>query len=128
MRTMITPTPFHIIVENNPAILYASRGGTPDKILPVLNRFLDTFWKERETFGETADTPECLIAQITVRFGFEICEDDFSNLRVGVKYQPSANYLYWVGLDRNVQVWLPGEAYHKNPEIGLYGCHRWQAD
>jgi hypothetical protein len=119
---MITPTPFHVIVEDNPAILYASRGGNPDKILPLLNRFLDTFWKERDTFGETMDTPECLMAQITVRFGFEICEDDFSNLRLGVKYNPSAEYLYWVGLNRKVQVWKAEEAYRQNPTLGIQGC------
>jgi hypothetical protein len=119
---MITPTPFHVIVEDNPAILYASRGGKPDKILPLLNRFLDTFWKERDTFGETMDTPECLMAQITVRFGFEICEDDFSNLRLGVKYNPAAEYLYWVGLNRKVQVWKAEDAYRQNPTLGISGC------
>jgi hypothetical protein len=119
------PHPFHIIVEGNPAIIYASRGGTPEKVLPVLNRFLDKFWKERDTFGEYADTPECLVAQITVRFGFEICEDDFSNLRVGVKFNPTAVYLYWVGLNRELQVWVPEEDYRTNPELGLQGCQRW---
>jgi hypothetical protein len=119
---MMNPTPFHIIVESNPAILYASRGGTPDKILPVLQRFLDKFWKERETFGETIDTPECLLAQITVRFGFEICEDDFSNLRLGIKYNPAAEYLYWVGLNGSLQVWKTEAAYRQEPAIGTAGC------
>jgi hypothetical protein len=118
--------PYHIIVENNPAILYASRGGTPDKILPVLERFLEKFWQERDLSGETGDTPECLLAQITVRFGFEICEDDFSNLRVGVKYKPDVEYLYAISLDRKVNVWLADEAYRKNPDLGLAGCHPWQ--
>jgi hypothetical protein len=117
--------PFHIVVEANPAMIYASRGGSPDKVLPTLKRFLDTFWKERETFGETIDTPECLVAQITVRFGFEICEDDFSNLRVGVNYNAAADYLYWVGLDGHVQVWVTGDRYRQNPTLGVQGCDRW---
>lgn len=121
------PHPCHLIVEGNPALIYASRGGTPDKILPVLERFLTKFWQERDASGEDADTPECLVAQIVVRFGFEICEDDFSNLQVGVKYNPKAKYLYWVAANRQVSVWVAGEAYQKNPAIGLQGCSPWTA-
>ncbi|NJP10999.1 MAG: histidine kinase [Leptolyngbyaceae cyanobacterium RU_5_1] len=117
--------PCHIVVEDNPAIIYASRGGNPDKILPVLKRFLDKFWQERDISGETADTPECLVAQITVRFGFEICEDDFSNLRIGVRFNPTAEYLYWVGLNRMLQVWVAETRYRENPTLGLEGCRQW---
>jgi hypothetical protein len=116
---------YHIIVENNPAILYASRGGFPNKILPVLERFVEKFWQERHTLGESSDTPECLVAQITVRLGFEICEDDFSNLRVGVKYKPDAEFLYLVSLDQKISVWVPDDAYRQNPELGISGCHPW---
>lgn len=116
-------TSCHILVEGNPAIVYASRGGTPDKILPVLQRFLTKFWQERDASGEDADTPECLVAQIVVRFGFEICEDDFSNLRVGVNYRADVDYLYRVSLDRTIAVWVPDAAYRQNPVIGLEGCH-----
>ncbi len=112
----------HIVVAGNPAIIYASRGGTPDKILPILERFLSKFWQERDASGETSDTPECLVAQIVVRFGFEICEDDFSNLRVGVRYDPQVAYLYLVAPDRKISVWIPEDAYRKNPELGLKGC------
>lgn len=119
------PDSCHIVVEGNPAIIYASRGGTPDKILPVLQRFLDKFWQERDTLGEHADTPECLVAQIVVRFGFEICEDDFSNLRVGVHYSSRAAYLYYVSLTRSLTVWVPEDAYRKQPSLGLEGCQQW---
>jgi hypothetical protein len=112
----------HIIVEGNPAIIYASRNGTPEKVLPTLTRFLNTFWQERDTSGENFDTPECLVAQIIVRFGFEICEDDFSNLRVGVHYSPDVDYLYWVGSDRSLHIWVPETAYRENPNLGLQGC------
>jgi hypothetical protein len=115
-------TPCHIIIEGNPSLIYASRNGSPAKVLPILNRFLDTFWQERDTSGEVSDTPECLVAQITVRFGFEICEDDYSNLRVGVQYHPDVHYLYWIGADRRVQVWVPELAYQANPNLGLKGC------
>lgn len=115
--------PCHIIVAGNPAIIYASRGGTPDKILPTLKRFLDKFWQERDSSGETSYTPDCLVAQIVVRFGFEICEDDFSNLRVGVRYDTKVEYLYWISPDRQISVWVPGDAYRNNPELGLQGCH-----
>jgi len=115
-------TPCHIIVEGNPAIIYASRNGSPNKVLPILNRFLEIFWQERETLGEICDTPECLVAQIVVRFGFEICEDDYSNLRVGVAYDPDVDYLYWISGDRKVQVWVPEADYRQNPNLGLKAC------
>lgn len=114
--------PCHIIVEGNPAIVYASRNGAPNKVLPTLHRFLDTFWQERDISGEMNDTPECLVAQIIVRFGFEICEDDYSNLRVGVQYHADVDYLYWIGSDRKIQVWVPEAAYRENPGLGLKGC------
>lgn len=117
--------PCHIVVAGNPAIIYASRNGTPDRILPILKRFLDTFWQERDLSGEASDTPECLVAQIIVRFGFEICEDDFSNLRVGVRYDPNAEYFYWISPQRDVSVWVPEVAYRKEPMLGLEGCRRW---
>lgn len=118
----MSATPCHILVEGNPVIIYASRNGAPRKVLPLLNRFLDTFWQERDTSGEACDTPECLAAQIVVRFGFEICEDDYSNLRVGVQYHPDVDYLYWISNDRQVQVWVPEAAYRENPGLGLKGC------
>lgn len=117
--------PCHILVEGNPAIIYASRGGTPEKILPVLKRFLSKFWQERETLGEYADTPECLVAQVIVRFGFEICEDDFSNLRVGVKYNPNAEYLYFISPQQDISVWVAEDAYRQDPTLGLKGCRPW---
>lgn len=117
--------PCHIVVAGNPAIIYASRNGTPDRILPVLKRFLDKFWQERDLAGETSDTPECLVAQIIVRFGFEICEDDFSNLRVGVRYDPHVEYLYAISPERDVSVWVPEESYHQEPMLGLKGCRQW---
>lgn len=116
------PTPFHILVEGNPAIIYASRDGSPNKVLPKLNRFLDKFWQERDTSGEDDDTPECLIAQIIVRFGFEICEDDFSNLRVGVRFNPNAQYLYVITGDRTLTTWVPQSDYTQNPNLGLEAC------
>jgi hypothetical protein len=117
--------PYHLIVEGNPALIYVTRGGIPEKILPVLKPFLEKFWRERETFGEYADTPECLVAQLTVRFGFETAEDDFSNIRVGVKYNPNATYLYRIGLDKDIQVWVPDNAYRHDPAMGLAGCQPW---
>ncbi len=120
--------PCHIIVEGNPAIIYASRNGRPSKVLPTLNRFLETFWQERDVSGEYCDTPECLVAQIIVRFGFEICEDDFSNLRVGIHYNPDAAYLYAVSSTRQLAVWQPTEAYRQNPELGIEGCRRMAPD
>ena len=115
-------TPCHIIVEGNPAVIYASRNGLPSKVLPTLSRFLETFWQERDTSGEVCDTPECLVAQIVVRFGFEICEDDYSNLRVGVEYYPDVEYLYWISGERKVQVWVPEASYRQNPSMGLKAC------
>jgi hypothetical protein len=120
--------PCHIIVAGNPAIIYTSRGGSPDKILPVLERFLEKFWQERDASGEYSDTPECLVAQITVRFGFEICEDDFSNLRVGIHYNPEAEYLYSISAEREIFVWVPEDAYRKHPELGIEGCRRWNRE
>jgi hypothetical protein len=96
--------------------------------LPTLNRFLETFWQERDISGETSDTPECLVAQIVVRFGFEICEDDYSNLRVGVQYHPDVDYLYFVGLNRQVQIWVPEAAYRQNPSLGLQSCRKLDLD
>jgi hypothetical protein len=116
------PSPCHIVIEGNPALIYASRNGSPDRVLPILSRFLETFWQERDISGETADTPECLVAQIVVRFGFEICEDDYSNLRVGVQYYPDVDYLYFVGANRQIQVWVPEATYHKQPSLGLQAC------
>ena len=86
-------TPCHIIVEGNPVVIFASRNGSPEQVLPILTPFLDTFWQERDASRKSADTPECLTAQIVVRFGFEICEDDFSNLKVGIRFDPQVKYL-----------------------------------
>lgn len=118
------PHPCHIVVEGNPAIIYASRNGTPQKILPTLESFLQKFWQERDLLGEVADTPECLVAQITVRFGFEICEDDYSNLKVGINYDPTAEYLYHISSNRHLSVWMTDHAYRKNPSLGIKGCRR----
>ncbi len=114
--------PCHVVVEGNPAIIYASRNGRPTKFLPILNQFLQTFWQERDISGENVDTPECLVAQIIVRFGFEICEDDYSNLRVGLRYSPDIDYLYWIRSDRTIEVWVPTDAYRQDPTLGLSGC------
>jgi hypothetical protein len=119
-------TPCHILVEGNPAMIYASRNGGPDKTLPTLQRFLQTFWQERDALGEDAETPACLVAQILVRFGFEICEDDFSNLRVGVEFNPTAAYLYEVSLDRTITVWRATAAYYQDSHLGLAGCQQLQ--
>lgn len=115
-------TSCHILVEGNPVIIYASRNGSPNKVLPILKRFLDKFWQERETCGENSDTPECLAAQILVRFGYEMCEDDFSNLRVGMKFAQDVGYIYCVSLDRSVNVWVPEASYRNNPTLGLKAC------
>lgn len=115
----------HIIVTGNPAIIYASRRGAPDKVLPILEPFLAKFIQERETLGEYVDTPDCLVAQIVVRFGFEFCEDDFSNLRVGIQYNPHADYLYTISPEYELSIWVPEEAYRKNPQLGLKGCQPW---
>ena len=118
------PTPCHIVVEGNPVIVYASRNGAPNKILPILQPFLEKFWEERDACGEYCDTPECLVAQIVVRFGYEICEDDFSNLRVGVNYDPNVEYIYSIGLDRKINVWVPETEYRSNPSLELKGCRQ----
>jgi len=117
-------TACHIIVENNPAIVYVSRKGDPAKVLPRLNRFLEIFSQERETAGEYCDTPECLLAQVVVRFGFEICEDDFSNLRVGIHYHRDVEYLYSISNDYTVTVWQPKAEYRQNPSLGLEACRQ----
>jgi hypothetical protein len=119
------PYPCHIIVEDNPAIVYASRNGAPSKVLPILKPFLEKFWQERDISGETANTPTCLLAQIVVRFGFEICEDDFSNLRVGVNYDASAKYLYHISSKRKIEVWVATEQYRQDPSLGLGHCVRY---
>ncbi|BAU14676.1 hypothetical protein LEP3755_52270 [Leptolyngbya sp. NIES-3755] len=121
---ILMPTPCHIVVEGNPAIVYASRNGAPEKMLPILESFLDTFWQERDALGETQDTPECLVAQVVVRFGFEICEDDFSNLKVGLKYDPTAAYLYFISAERQLSVWSPTDEYRSNPSLGLKACQQ----
>ncbi|MGD1901720.1 MAG: histidine kinase [Geitlerinemataceae cyanobacterium] len=118
----------HFIVDGNPAILFASRNGLPEKVLPKLTRLLNNFWDERDTAGEHSYTPECLLAQLVVRFGFEICEDDFSNLRVGLEYDPSVDYLYWIGGDRSVSVWTPQDSYRQDATVGLAGCRRMPQD
>jgi len=117
-------TPCHIIVEGNPVVIFASRNGSPERVLPILTPFLDTFWQERDASGKSADTPECLTAQIVVRFGFEICEDDFSNLKVGIRFDPQVKYLYEIKADRTVQVWTPTLAYQQDPSLGLAGCQQ----
>lgn len=119
--------PYHLIVEGNPALIYASRGGNPEKVLPTLKPFLEKFWEEREIFGAYTNTPECLVAQLTVRFGFETAEDDFSNIQVGVSYNSNAAYLYWIGLNKDVQIWVPKPAYRTDPTLGLEGCQRFEA-
>ncbi|HAX79944.1 MAG TPA: histidine kinase [Cyanobacteria bacterium UBA11372] len=119
------PTPCHILVEGNPVIVYASRNGSPNKILPILKPFLEKFWQEREIHGEYDYTADCLVAQIVVRFGYEICEDDFSNLRVGVNYDPSVEYIYAIApQDRQINIWVPQDKYRHYPSVGLQGCDR----
>ena len=120
--TSTTTIPCHIVVDGNPAIMYASRNGAPTKVIRLLNRFLETFAQERETSGEYCDTPECLLAQILVRFGFEFCEDDFSNLKVGLTYYCKAEDLYQIRPDFSVRVWQPTETYRQNPDLGLGAC------
>jgi len=116
------PNPCHIVIEGNPVLIYASRNGSPDKVLPTLTRFLNTFWQERDSSGEFCDTPECLAAQIVVRFGFEICEDDYSNLRIGLQYHPDVDYLYFIQTNRQVAIWVPEASYRQTPELGLKAC------
>ena len=117
-------TACHIIIENSPVVIYYSRNGAPQKLLPVLNRFLEKFWQERESLGETVDTPGCLAAQIVVRFGFESCEDDYSNLRVSTEYDPQVDYLYHVNADYKVTVWIPESTYRDSPNQGLGACRQ----
>lgn len=117
------PTSCHFVVEGNPVIVYASRNGSPSKVLPKLKPFLEKFWQERETCGEHFYTPDCLVAQIVVRFGYEICEDDFSNLRVGVNYDPTVEYIYAIARD-GINIWVPQPEYRQNPNLGLHGCDR----
>lgn len=117
-------TPCHILIEGNPVVIYASRNGNPERVLRVLGRFLKTFVEERETAGEFTDTPECLAAQVVVRFGFEICEDDFSNLKISNRFYADVQYLYLIDQAFNISVWQPGAAYRADPSIGLRGCER----
>ena len=117
----------HILVENSPIVIFASRNGVPDKILAILQPFLEKFAEERETSGEFSHTVECLVAQIIVRFGYEICDDDFSNLRVGLEYDPEVAFIYQVHLDQSIQIWVPTSAYTANPSLGLKACEAFQA-
>jgi len=121
-------TACHIVVEGNPVIVYASRNGSPNKVLLILKPFLEKFWEERDTCGEYGDTPECLVAQIVVRFGYEICEDDFSNLRVGVNYYSDVEYIYCIGMDRTLNVLVPESEYRSNPSLGVKACREVTAE
>jgi hypothetical protein len=112
----------HILVEQNPVVIYASRNGHPDKVIRLLQPFLEKFADERETAGQFSDTPECLAAQVIVRLGFEICEDDFSNLKVGLTYYSDVDYLYVIDQSFKISVWQPTPAYRQNPAVGLEGC------
>jgi len=114
--------PFHIIVEGNPALIYASRNGVPEKVLRVLNPFLEKFWQERALSEEAAETPEILVAQLLVRFGFEFSEDDYSNLKVGITFDPRAEYLYVIHANQTVQIYKATDIYRKDPATGLEGC------
>lgn len=118
------PIPCHILVQDSPIIIYTSRNGSPEKVLPILKPFLAKFWQEREIAGEDHETPGCLVAQIVVRFGYEICEDDFSNLRVGVNYDPEVQYLYQIASDHSITVWVPEATYRDNPMSGISGCRQ----
>lgn len=115
-------TPFHILVEGTPVLIYASRNGAPEKVLRVLRPFLDKFWQERDLSSEIADTPGVLVAQLVVRFGFEFSEDDFSNLKVSTDFDPRAEYLYRIEGDRTIEIFTPEAAYRQNPSLGLEGC------
>jgi hypothetical protein len=117
----------HIVVAGNPAIIYASRRGNPEKVLPILEPFIAKFLQEREALGEHVDTPDCLVAQIIVRLGFEFCEDDFSNLRIGMKFNPTVDYLYAIAADHQLSVWIPAAGYRQQPSLGLEGCEPWRA-
>lgn len=114
--------PCHILIEDSPVVIYASRNGSPEKVLRLLRPFLEKFSDERQTAGEFADTPDCLAAQVIVRFGFEICEDDFSNLKVGTRYFPDVAYVYYIDRQFNITLWQPTEAYRKRPSLGLKAC------
>ncbi|MBE9076681.1 histidine kinase [Romeria aff. gracilis LEGE 07310] len=114
----------HLLVENNPIIVYASRNGAPDKVMPKLSKFLATFAEERETAGEFKHTPACLVAQMIVRFGFENFEDDFSNLRADLNYYADVAYLYYINSRFEVSIWQPQPAYVQNPMLGLEGCQQ----
>lgn len=116
------PTACHILVEHNPLVIYASRNGDPEKVLRILRPFLEKFADERETAGEFKDTPECLAAQVIVRFGFEICEDDFSNLKVGLNFYDDVDYLYFIDQTFQISTWKPTQTYRNNPNAGLQGC------
>ena len=91
-------------------------------MLPILKRFLDKFWQERDASGEDVDTPGCLAAQLVVRFGFESCEDDYSNLRIGPNFAGDVQYLYRVGLDHSLTVWESTDEYQHNPSLGVDAC------
>lgn len=114
--------PFHLLVEGNPVLIYASRNGTPDKVMRILRPFLETFWQERELSEETTDLADYLAAQLVVRYGFEFSEDDYSNLKIGVAFDGRAQYLYRVMGDRTVQIYKPLDAYAHNPDLGLEAC------
>jgi hypothetical protein len=115
-------TPCQILIEDSPVTIYASRNGKPEKVLRLLTPFLEKFSEERKTSGESADTPECLAAQVIVRFGFEICEDDFSNLKVGTRNFPEVAYLYRIDRNLGISVWQPTADYHRDPSLGLAAC------
>ncbi|NJL45274.1 MAG: histidine kinase [Leptolyngbyaceae cyanobacterium SM2_3_12] len=115
-------TACHILIEDSPVIIYASRNGSPEKVLRLLRPFLEKFADERQTAGEFADTPDCLAAQIIVRFGFEICEDDFSNLKVSTHYAGDVAYLYQIDRQFNITLWQPTAAYRDRPSLGLLAC------
>ncbi|NMF86359.1 histidine kinase [Nodosilinea sp. P-1105] len=114
--------PCEILIEDSPVIIYASRNGKPDKVLRLLKPFLEKFSEERKTSGEFTDTPECLAAQVIVRFGFEICEDDFSNLKVGTRHFPEVAYLYHIDQQLTITIWQPTADYHRDPSLGLTAC------
>ncbi|MBW4655868.1 MAG: histidine kinase [Kaiparowitsia implicata GSE-PSE-MK54-09C] len=116
--------PCHILVDGNPIVIYASRNGAPTKMLPILTPFLERFWQEREFSSETDETPDVLVAQLIVRFGFEFSEDDFSNLKAGLGFDPRAEYIYKIEGDRTVSIYIPQDSYREDPSQGLQGCRR----
>jgi len=121
-------TPCHIIAEGNPVVIYASRNGSPNRVLPILEPFLEKFCEERKTCGEYGDTSECLVAQIVVRFGYEICEDDFSNLRVGVNYNPDVEYIYFIRMNHQINTLIPSDEYRSNPNLGIKACREFSTE